>query len=260
MMRARQVSTWPVIWTVAASLALLLLTGFAHGETVAEAEARYGACMNKVETNAEAAFDDAVAWEGLGGGHPARHCALAALVEIGHYAEAAQGLEKLADEVRANVVFKAQLLIQSGHAWIAADKPVRAAAVADAALRLVPNTPQIFFLRAHALALQGKYWEAADDFSKVIYAEPDNIDALVMRGAAYRQLEARDLALKDLNRALAIDPDHVEGLLERGIVHRLDGRKTQARTDWQRLIARHPDTPAGQAAEQNLHGLNSGSE
>lgn len=235
--------TWP-LWT--------------HAESPADAKARYGACMSKVQTNAEAAFDDATAWEGLGGGHPARHCALAALVEIGHYAEAAQGLEKLADVVRANAGFKAQVLVQSSRAWIAANQPKRAVAAADTALQLSPDHPAALMARAQALALQGAYWDAADDLSRVLYADPKAVEALVMRGAAYRQLDAHDLALDDLNRALAIVPDHPEGLLERGIVYRLTERKAEARSDWTQLIDAAPDTEAARAATANLHQLDSG--
>jgi len=247
--------------TQAATLLTLGISLFATGvnaETPDQARARYNACMDKVTVNAEEAFDDATGWEGLGGGHPARHCALAALVEIGHYSEAAQGLEKLADVVRADAPFKARLLLQSGHAWIAAGDAPHAAAVADAALSLIPNAPDAFLLRAQALALQGAYWEAADDLSRVLYSSPQDTSALVMRGAAYRQLDARELALDDLNRALEIDPGHPEGLLERGIVHRLSGRKREARTDWKRLIEGAPETEAARAAKANLHQLDSG--
>ena len=258
MMCSRQVPTVP-----ATLLVLLLLFGLvaarpANAETVDEARLRYQACMNKVAVNAEDAFDDATAWEGLGGGYPARHCALAALMAIGHYSEAAQGLEKLADVVRADAAFKARLLVQSARAWIASDDPKHAAAAADTALKLVPDAPDALLIRAEALALQGAYWEAADDLNRVLYADPKNVEALVLRGAAYRQLDADDLALDDLNRALALAPDHPTGLLERGIVHRLAKRKAEARADWKRVIDVAPTSEAARAATANLHKLDSG--
>ena len=252
--------------TLAATLATACIAIFmsvvspAHAETAAEAQGRYQACMDKTKIDAEAAFDDATTWEGLGGGYPARHCALAALIEIGHYDEAAQGLERLADAVRADARFKARLLVQSARAWIAANNPKRAAAVADTALRLVPDTTDALLIRAEALALQGAYWEAADDLSRVLYSEPENVEALVLRGAAYRQLDALDLAFDDLNRALALNPDHPEGLLERGIVHRLAKRKTEARADWKRLIEVAPKSQAARDATANLYALDSGVE
>ena len=254
MMRAIQVTT------LLSLCIAVFASASAYGETTTEAQARYQACMDKVKISPEAAFDDATTWEGLGGGLPARHCALAALMEIGHYAEAAQGLEKLADVVRASAAFKAQVLVQSARAWIAANEPKRAAAAADTALTLTPNTTDAFVIRAQAFALQGAYWEAADDLSRVIYADPKNVEALVLRGAAYRQLDAFDLAFDDLNRALALNPDHPEGLLERGIVHRLSLRKNEARTDWKRAIQLAPQTQAGEAATANLHKLDSGVE
>lgn len=223
-------------------------------------QAHYAACMNQVAHRPNDAFDDATTWEGMGGGHPARHCALAALVELGHYNEAAQGLEKLADLVHADAAFKAKVLVQSALAWIAADDPARARAVADAALELVPDAPAVLMARARALALLGAYWEATDDLSRILYADPQDAEALVLRGAAYRLLDANELALDDLNRALAIDPNHPEGLLERGIVHRLSGDKTAARTDWRALIEARPDGEAAREAQVNLHALDSGLE
>lgn len=223
-------------------------------------QAHYTACMEQVTRRPNDAFDDATAWEGMGGGHPARHCALAALVELGHYHEAAQGLEKLADLVHADATFKAKMLVQSALAWIAANDPGRARAVADAALQLVPDAPHVLLARARALALQGAYKEAVDDLSRVLNVEPKNTEALVLRGAAHRQLDANDKALIDLNGALTLDPTHPEGLLERGIVHRLSGNKSAARVDWRALIEAHPDSEAAREAADNLHALDSGVE
>lgn len=241
-----------------------------RGESSLDAHMRYRACMDKVQTHAEAAFDDAIAWEGLGGGYPARHCALAALVKIGHYGEAAQGLEKLADLVHADKAFKAQLLMQSARAWIAADDPQHAAAVTDAALALSPQEPHILVVRAQAFALQGAYDQAVNDLSLIIDGPPGadktfvdaalGVDALVMRGAAYRQLDKTDLALTDLDQALSLDPNHPEGLLERGIVHRLKGRNEAARMDWKRLLDTAPQTDAARSAAANVHMLDSGLE
>lgn len=220
--------------------------------------AHYAACMAKVDTRPKAAFDDATAWEGLSGGHPARHCALAALVALGHYHEAAQGLEKLADRVKANAAFKTRLLVQAANAWIAANDMDRARAVADAALGLMPHAAEALLVRARAQALQGAFWDTIDDLNQVLDAQPQNGEALVLRGSAYRQLDTYDLALDDLNRALMFHPNHPEGLLERGITHRLLGDKAAARADWQGLISAHPKSEAARRGEANLHALNSG--
>ena len=242
------VFSWLLSWPVAAQ----------------DQQAHYRACMAQVDKRPKAAFDDATAWEsgaqGLSGGHAARHCALAALVALGHYHEAAQGLEKLADVVHADAAFKAALLVQSARAWIADNDPVRARAVADAALDLKPDAPEALVVRARALALADAFWEAADDLSRVLYADPRNVEALVLRGAAYRQLDAVELALDDLNRALALEPAHPEGLLERGIAYRLSGDKAGARADWRALLDAHPDSEAARRGGANLHALNSGLE
>lgn len=223
-------------------------------------QAHYTACMELATRRPGEAFDDATTWEGMGGGYPARHCALAALVELGHYHEAAQGLEKLADLVHADAAFKAKVLVQSALAWIAANDANRARAVADTALTLTPDAPKVLMVHARAAALLGAYQEATGDLGRILDADPQNTEALVLRGAAHRQLDANDLALVDLNRALTLDPTHPEGLLERGIVHRLRGDKSAARADWRVLIEAHPDSEAAREADVNLHTLDSGVE
>lgn len=257
MTRFRQVAFLAAL--LFAALALVPLS--AHAQETARQ--RYGDCMDLVQTRPGQAFDDATRWESLGGGLPARHCALAALMELGHAFEAAQGLEKLAERVPRDGAFKARLLVQASHAWLAADNAQRAAQVADAALDLTPDAPDADIIpallaRARARAGLDAFWDAADDLSRVLYVRPDHAEALVLRGAAYRQLQAFDLARDDLDRALALAPDHPEGLLERGIVKRLMNNKTGARADWRALIAAHPDTPAARDALDNLHILDSG--
>lgn len=229
------------------------------------AQARYHTCMALTRVRPNDAFDQATEWENLGGGYPARHCALAALVELGHYPEAAQGLEKLAERVAADAPFKAHLLLQAARAWIAAEDAERAMRVIDAALALTPEAPDgdlapLLIARARAYALQEAFWDATDDLSRVLYVDPRNAEALVLRGAAYRQLSANDLALDDLNRALALEPRHPEGLLERGIVRRLNGDKAGARNDWRALVDAHPESEAARLAAANLHALDSGLE
>ena len=240
-------------------LALGLLGTYAHAQDAkADAKSRYQTCMEQIGQNPEAAFDAATHWEGLGGGHPARHCALAALIAIGHFVEAAQGLEKLADQVNADASFKAMLLVQSSRAWIGAENFARAESAADAAIGLSPKMAGAHFMRAQALGLQGNYTKAVADLTFVLNTAPGNPDALTLRGSAYRQMEKLDLALLDLDRALELSPNLIEGLLERGIVYWLLGRNDEARSDWQKLIDLAPKSPAAKSAESNLHKLNSG--
>ena len=42
----------------------------------------YAACMALVEEDAEEAFETALAWESMGGGNAARHCAAVALIGL----------------------------------------------------------------------------------------------------------------------------------------------------------------------------------
>ena len=220
--------------------------------------AHYGDCMAGTRTDPEAAFDDAVTWQGLGGGAPASHCRAAALMGIGHYKEAAQGLEHLAQSVKANDEFKVRVYAQSAQAWVAADTPDKARQVADLALALVPNDPGALVARALAFEALEHYWDMVDDLNVVLFARPTDVEALVMRGSGYRKLDTLDLALEDLNRALSLQPTFGEGLLERGTVYRLQGHKPAARADWRLLVETQPKSAAGKKAAVDLHSMDSG--
>jgi len=219
---------------------------------------RYHQCISMTHSNPQDAFDEAISWEGLGGGDPARHCQLVALMALGHYQDAAVRLEKLALTIKAEKPFKVRILNQSANAWIAANKPDQARKVATTALNLAPGDIEALMARAFALGVMQALDLSVQDLNQVLEATPNHVEALVLRGSAYRQLNNNDLALKDLNKALAINPTHPEGLLERGIVHRLNNKRPAARKDWRLLIQTHPKSEAARRAKIDLHNLNSG--
>lgn len=251
---------------IQAALLIIAIISSAHAQQAPEnndqwhaREAQhYKGCMAQTRTAPEAAFDDAVTWQGLGGGAPASHCRAAALMGIGHYVEAAQGLEHLAQDIKAQDDFKVRLYVQSAQAWVAADNPDKARRVADTALTLRPNDPDALIARAQAFAALSQFWDAADDLNTVLSADPAHVEALVMRGSAYRKLNVLDLALEDLNRALALQPSHAKGLFERAATFRLQGQKTAARADWRKLIQAQPKSELGLKAAADLHSMDSG--
>lgn len=81
-----------------------LMTAIAWAAGLAQAEeidhaAEYEDCLLLAEVEPEEAFESASAWQAMGGGEPAQHCAAVALIELGHYVEAGQRLEALANRL-----------------------------------------------------------------------------------------------------------------------------------------------------------------
>ncbi|MCW9038973.1 MAG: hypothetical protein OQJ76_00620 [Rhodospirillales bacterium] len=237
------------------SMALtFMLTASGAAQTVDHAQ-QYEACMALVHRDAEKAFESAGAWEGIGGGDPARHCAAVALNALGHHADAAERLETLATDIKADAAFKAKILGQAGQAWLLAGAAERASEVLDIAVNLSPTSPALLIDRAQARAALAQYWEAIDDLNSALERDPELVDALVFRASAYRHLDSAELAQGDIESALALDPNHPEALLEKGIVARIMGDTGLARRSWLRLLEIAPGSPAARAARDNLEAM-----
>ena len=226
--------------------------GFGDGEAAKD----YADCMTLARSQPEQAFENATAWEGVGGAEAARHCAAVALLGLGHYGEAASRLQALAEAVKGpQAGLRPGLLAQAGQAWLLAAEPLRAYAVQSAALKLEPENVELWIDRAVTLATAENYWEAIDDLNEAESLAPARADILIFRASAYRFVEANDLALEDVGRGLSLDPNNPEGLLERGILRRLGGDEAGARADWLKTLTVAPGSPAAQAAQANLESL-----
>jgi tetratricopeptide (TPR) repeat protein len=242
---------------------ILLLPAAANAAAAAKggavgAERRYQNCMAQVGTDAHKALRSAEDWQNRGGGDAARHCAAAAEMELGRYAQAAGTLDTLAGETTAVPVLRASLFGQAAHAWLAADEPKLAEASATNALTLVPGDTGLLLLRARALAGQRRFADAITDLDQAITIDPQLADAYVYRASAMRQDDALVSAELDLDKALALDPQHPEALLERGILRRIKGDDAGARDDWQALVAAAPKSPAAEQARLNLERMKGG--
>lgn len=222
----------------------------------ADASAEYRRCIERAAEQPLEALADADGWAARGGGDPARHCAALALLNAGRAREAAERLERLADEwQRPRPELRAEVLAQAGRAWVEAGDPSRANAVFTTALQISPNNIEVYVDRAEALAAAGSYWEAIDDLNHVIELNPRRADALAMRAAAYRYVESLELAAADAEQAVAIDASLPEAWLERGIIARLRGNLAQARADWGRALRLDPEGPVGDAVRANIERL-----
>lgn len=237
------------------ALAVLLVLPLPIEAAEIDRAKEYAGCMAEARKNPKEGFERAVAWKGLGGGAPAEHCACVALIGLGQYTDAAKRLEILAQNVRQDAPFKAKVLGQAGQAWLLAGDPARAEATAATALKLMPDSADLYVDRANARAARKDYKSALADLDQALRQAPDWPDALAFRASARRFLDDNAGALADANRALAIDPGHPEALLERGILKRMNGDDAGARADWMTLLRTAPESDTAAAARANLEKM-----
>jgi Flp pilus assembly protein TadD, contains TPR repeats len=239
-------------------LALAALLGAfvlpASAETVGGPE-EYRICLTLAKQKPEQGWEEALAWQSLGGGEAARHCAAVALIGLGKYGEAATRLETLANESVREDGMRAEMLAQAAQAWILEGNVQRADAAQRAALVLSPGDPDLLLDQAVLLAQLGHYRDAAATLSAVLRVQPNRVEALTLRGTALRYLDDLPGARDDIARALDLDPDFPDALLERGILHRLAGEDAAAREDWLKAMDLAPESPAADAARGNLEKL-----
>ena len=235
-------------------LGALIVPAFAPAANDESPEAHYRACMAKARLAPDAAFDDAVAWTGLGGGAPARHCLAVALIGLGQHAEGARRLEALAQDTY-EAPMRAELLAQAAQGWLLAGDAARADDVLTAALRVAPENAELLIDRAGARAALKRYGEAAADLTEALARDPRRADALALRAGARRFLDDIEGALADAEAALALDPSLPEALLERGILRRIKGDDNGARADWRAILAAASTGAAAEAARKNLERM-----
>ncbi len=237
------------------SLLVLVSLGSAVSAQQIDPRREYAVCMADARSNPKEGFDHATQWLGLGGGDAARHCQGAALIGMGQHEEGARRLEGLAQEMRADSGFRAELLAQAAQGWMLAGKPDKAEATLNAAIKLDPEDLELHIDRAGALAQRGDFEGAVQDLNFVLSRDPMKSDAYVFRASAYRQLGKTAQASADLVTALQINPTHLEAFLERGMLNRLAGNTAAARRDWLTVIEKAPKSPAAAAASQNLEQM-----
>lgn len=242
-----------------AAIAIQAWTGFpaAAQQTDFLSNREYQICLSLALREPEEAFEHSLRWHDAGGGNAALHCSAIALINLGHYPEAAARLqdlaEKMPDDTPPNVV--AEILAHAGIAWQQAGDFDRALETQDSALALSPNNPDILTDRAITNFTKAEYWEAIDDLNQALFLAPGSANIHALRASAYRFVDVLDLAMEDANRALVLEPDNPEALLERGIIHRLEGNASAARQDWITLIRLHDGRPAAEDAKRNLEML-----
>ena len=189
------------------------------------------ACIDKIDVDPEAAYEEAMSWANETHAPEARRCAALAMIGRGEPAIGAQKLLALVMEKDAgDGATRAEILVEAGNAWILAERPANAIAALNGALKLAPNSPDVLIDRARALIMEGKWRDGEMDLTRALDQRPKDAYALTIRAQARLQQEVFDLALKDAQAALAIEPKDDLALAVRGAA--IDGQR-KARADAQ---------------------------
>jgi tetratricopeptide (TPR) repeat protein len=238
---------------------VVLITALAAANTARAAasfSARgYQACVAKIAVKADDALEDALYWRDHGGGLPAQHCAALAMLALNQPAQAALALDQIAHDPEAGAVAsRADLLDQSGNAWLLAHQGANADAAFSAALRLTPRDPDVWTDRARARAMIRNWAGAESDLTAALtFVRTPQI--YVLRAAARHALNRMKDARADIDWALALDPRDADALVERGSMKLIGGDKAGARADWLQVLVIAPNGPAGDEARRRIEDL-----
>ena len=243
-----------VIPLVIASGPLRAATGALPGLSTGTS-ARYQSCVALTKSDANSAYEQALAWHSGGGGAAAEHCGALALVQLGRYGEAAPKLDALAQERALAPGARAQLFDQAGNIWLLAEDAVRAELSFSNALGLAPGDIDTLADRARARAMR-KNWSGADaDLSAALARDGDRADLLVLRASARHAMGRKSDARADIDEALDIFPGYGDALVERGAMKFEDGNTAGARADWQLVVKSAPRSRAAALAGEYLSQL-----
>lgn len=200
-------------------LGLCLTAGPAFAQLDGE---RYQACLDKTESDPDAAYEDALIWRDEGGGTLARHCVAVALLELGHEAEAASRLEALADSpVSGSQFARVELFSQSGNAFLLAGQPEAAHRAFTKALQLAADVPSLYIDRARAAAMTDDYTSAEADLTRALELRAGDPLALTLRAEARLKQGEIDGAEADARAAVEAAPQDVNARLVLGDVREM---------------------------------------
>jgi tetratricopeptide (TPR) repeat protein len=229
----------------------------AAAKTGDAAAQEYDACTTLAKTHPQEALVSANFWSGQGGGALAAHCKGLALMSLGQFEAASKSFSDLAADKNNKITdaTRARLWAQAAQAALSGGQPAQAGKLLENSISLQPDAPGFRIDRSITFAMQGDYGGAVEDLNTILARDPGNVEALTLRGNAYRFLSRMADAEADIAQALLIQPDRTEALLERGAISAIGGNFARAWEDWQQILKIAPDSAAARAARDNLKQL-----
>lgn len=235
------------------------LLALAAAASAQSAEDLYKNCTALAANQPEKALATANEWRIEGGGLPARQCLGLAYVSLERWAPAAAEFEQAAREAELTQdPRRADLWVQSGNSWLAADEGAKALKAFDAALASTELTPElrgeVHLDRARAAVTLGDLAAARADIDKGLQLVPgDPFGWYISAALALRQGDMRR-AGSDIAKAVAMAPDDPNVLLQAGTIAGTNGDIEAARDHYARVVKLAPNSEAGQAARAALAG------
>jgi tetratricopeptide (TPR) repeat protein len=212
------------------SIAVLLLPfALLQAAPTAAVQTRFEQCVALIDTDAVRAYEEGMAWAGEASSIHAFRCAAMALVGQGRNMEGARRLESLATVAPPEATgLRAELLSQSGNAWLLAREPGQARSAFTRAIVLMDSDPQqlpdLLIDRARAYAMEADWRHAEEDLSHALDIRANNALALRLRASARMHQNSFDLAEADALAAVALTPTDVDALLMLG--HAREAKRT----------------------------------
>jgi tetratricopeptide (TPR) repeat protein len=204
---------------IAFAAGTVLMMQSAGAELAKAEDARLEACVAKIETDPENAYEDGLAWSFEGNRPGARQCTALALIALGNYETGAERLESLATAADGgSMEQRAIYLSQAGQAWIMAGAPEVAVISFSDALDMAPGMVELLLDRASAYILIEEWDNALSDLDLALANSPGFGPAHQLRAEVYLNKKSYDLAMRDVEAAMTADPKNIDTLLVRGRV------------------------------------------
>lgn len=104
-----------------------------------------------------------------------------------------------------------------------------------------PDNREALFLRGTVNYFSGEYASARADLDRVIGLDPNDAEGFFLRALTHCSCKEYDLALADLDRAIALEPSHPRALFWRGAVYLDTEQYDQALADLNQILDLDPD-------------------
>lgn len=136
----------------------------------------------------------------------------------------------------------AEFYYKRGLAYLYAEQDLNALSDYNQASILLPNHPDIYFMKAKTEAFMGDYYAAIDDYAKVIELDSNYIQAYVQRAYAFLSTKQNMAAFIFFTKAINKDPKQpADVYYARGFTYQELGSYQQALDDYKKAIELNPD-------------------
>jgi len=160
----------------------------------------------------------------------------------GKFEQAAQDLEKLLEKEDDNYL----AILALAEAMANLKKPDKALELAGRAIKLNPEVPQAYELRARIHVLNNEMKQALADVNESIRLQPGSVTSLLLRARLLQAQEKLGEALKDVETALKIRPGMTSALFLKSTIHEGQRDFVRAADSMQEIVKRDPENEQAQ--------------